>query len=85
MINRLRKAKVHADALEQLCVSFAVIDARSKLETKAYAYWISGYTYTLLYSYILESQNVEFMVICSNLFIRCNDPVMGGVSIMGDT
>merc|ERR1712223_971815 len=42
MINRLRKAKVHADALEQLCINSTVVDARSKLETQAYAYWITG-------------------------------------------
>ena len=42
MINRLRKAKVHADALEQLCADSTIVDARSKLETQAYAYWITG-------------------------------------------
>ena len=42
MINRLRKAKTHADALEQLCTASTVVDARSKLETQAYAHWISG-------------------------------------------
>ena len=38
----LRKAKVHADALEQLCAESTIVDARSKLETQAYAYWITG-------------------------------------------
>ena len=42
MINRLRKAKAHADALEQLCTASSVVDARSKLETQAYAHWITG-------------------------------------------
>ena len=38
----LRKAKVHADALEQLCADSTIVDARSKLETQAYAFWITG-------------------------------------------
>ena len=38
----LRKAKVHADALEQLCADSTIVDARSKLETQAYAHWITG-------------------------------------------
>jgi len=42
MINRLRKAKAHAEALEQLCTLSQVVDARSKLESQAYAFWISG-------------------------------------------
>ena len=31
-----------ADALEQLCADSTIVDARSKLETQAYAYWITG-------------------------------------------
>ena len=42
MINRLRKAKVHAEALEALCTTSNVVDARSKLETQAYSFWITG-------------------------------------------
>ncbi len=42
MINRLRKAKVYAEALEKLCSASPVVDARSKLEAQAYSLWISG-------------------------------------------
>ena len=50
MINRLRKAKVHADALEQLCADSTIVDARSKLETQAYAYWITGNVFFIFFS-----------------------------------
>jgi signal recognition particle subunit SRP68 len=42
MITRLRKAKTHADQLEAICSASNVVDARSKLESQAYARWISG-------------------------------------------
>ena len=37
MINRLRKAKKYADQLDALCAESNLVDARTKLETKAYS------------------------------------------------
>lgn len=45
MINRLRKAKKYADQLDALCAESARVDARTKLETKAYQCWLTGTLY----------------------------------------
>lgn len=45
MINRLRKAKKYAEQLDALCASSPRVDARTKLETKAYHCWLTGTLY----------------------------------------
>jgi len=45
MINRLRKAKKYADQLDTLCAESNLVDARTKLETKAYSCWLTGTLY----------------------------------------
>jgi len=45
MINRLRKAKKYADQLDALCAESNLVDARTKLETKAYSCWLTGTLY----------------------------------------
>ena len=45
MINRLRKAKKYADQLDALCANSTRVDARTKLETKAYNCWLTGTLY----------------------------------------
>jgi len=45
MINRLRKAKKYADQLDALCAESGRVDARTKLETKAYDCWLTGTLY----------------------------------------
>ena len=42
MINRLKKAVQFAGKLEALCNESAVVDARTKLETRAYVAWLTG-------------------------------------------
>jgi len=42
MINRLRKAKKYAEQLELVSASSEKVDARTKLETKAYSCWLAG-------------------------------------------
>lgn len=42
MVNRLKKSVQYAAKLEALCNESAVVDARTKLETKAYFSWLSG-------------------------------------------
>lgn len=42
MINRLRKARKYAEQLESLCANSEKVDARTKLETKAYHCWLTG-------------------------------------------
>ena len=42
MINRLRKARKYAEMLDGLCSSSDRVDARTKLETKAYKCWLTG-------------------------------------------
>jgi len=45
MINRLRKARKYAEMLDSLCANSDRVDARTKLETKAYASWLTGTFY----------------------------------------
>lgn len=45
MINRLRKARKYADQLDSLCSETTKVDARTKLETKAYNCWLTGTLY----------------------------------------
>ena len=45
MMNRLRKAKKYADQLDALCADSTRVDARTKLETKAYCCWLTGTLY----------------------------------------
>jgi len=45
MINRLRKARKYAEQLDCLCADSARVDARTKLETKAYHCWLTGTLY----------------------------------------
>jgi len=45
MINRLRKARKYAEMLDSLCANSDRVDARTKLETKAYANWLTGTFY----------------------------------------
>merc|ERR1712012_1143525 len=45
MVNRLRKAAKHAEALSAVCVDSSKVDARTKLETAAYSAWMSGTLY----------------------------------------
>jgi len=45
MINRLRKAKKYAEQLDTLCADSSKVDARTKLETKAYHCWLTGTLY----------------------------------------
>eukprot|EP00088_Acartia_fossae_P053457 TRINITY_DN6090_c0_g1_i2.p1 TRINITY_DN6090_c0_g1~~TRINITY_DN6090_c0_g1_i2.p1 ORF type:complete len:596 (+),score=215.24 TRINITY_DN6090_c0_g1_i2:37-1824(+) len=42
MINRLRKARKYAEMLDSLCAESDRVDARTKLETKAYRCWLTG-------------------------------------------
>jgi len=42
MINRLRKARKYAEQLDLLCANSDKVDARTKLETKAYHCWLTG-------------------------------------------
>ena len=42
MINRLRKARNYAEMLDNLCSASDRVDARTKLETKAYKCWLTG-------------------------------------------
>jgi len=42
MINRLRKARKYAEKLDSLCANSDKVDARTKLETKAYHCWLTG-------------------------------------------
>lgn len=42
MINRLRKARKYAEKLDNLCANSDKVDARTKLETKAYHCWLTG-------------------------------------------
>jgi len=42
MINRLRKARKYAEQLDSLCAESEKVDARTKLETKAYHCWLTG-------------------------------------------
>jgi len=42
MINRLKKAAKYAGKLEALCMESNVVDARTKLEARAYVAWLSG-------------------------------------------
>jgi len=42
MVNRLRKAAKHAEALSAVCGDSSKVDARTKLETAAYSAWIAG-------------------------------------------
>ena len=45
MINRLRKARKYSDQLDSLCSETAKVDARTKLEAKAYNCWLTGTLY----------------------------------------
>ena len=45
MVNRLRKAKKYADQLEAISAESLRVDARTKLETKAYQCWLTGTLY----------------------------------------
>jgi len=45
MVNRLRKAKKYADQLDAICADSSRVDARTKLETKAYQCWLTGTLY----------------------------------------
>jgi len=42
MINRLRKARKYGEKLDSLCANSEKVDARTKLETKAYHCWLTG-------------------------------------------
>ena len=42
MINRLRKARKYAEQLEVVSAACEKVDARTKLETKAYSSWLAG-------------------------------------------
>jgi len=42
MINRLRKARKYAEQLDSLCAESEKVDARTKLESKAYHCWLTG-------------------------------------------
>jgi len=42
MINRLRKARKYGEQLDSLCADSEKVDARTKLETKAYHCWLTG-------------------------------------------
>ena len=42
MINRLKKAAKYAGKLEVLCMESNVVDARTKLEARAYVAWLAG-------------------------------------------
>jgi len=45
MINRLRKARKYAEQLDAICADSSLVDARTKLETKAYHCWLTGTLY----------------------------------------
>jgi len=45
MINRLRKARKYGEQLDSLCADSDRVDARTKLETKAYSCWLTGTLY----------------------------------------
>merc|ERR1719356_2310268 len=42
MINRLRKARKYAEQLDSICADSEKVDARTKLESKAYHCWLGG-------------------------------------------